>query len=410
MFDWVGVVEMMRKAAGLDPGVLSDAELLSAVPVLAHVQALKDAAEAHLLAELDARGITDAEFGLSTGTWLARTAGVPASTGQQRVKVAGMLRSRLHEVDEALVDGRISWEHARVLARVCQPRLADAVTGLQGELIGLADGQLFEGWRRQVANIVEVLDSDGAHDPNADLARNQLTVTPTFDGVTHVAGMLVGEGAVIARQAIDAVADELFRAHTIDNEHTPDIEIPSRTTLRALAFVELCRRGRAADPHATAAPRPDVTLVIRADEPDQATTTDGIRLADGTTRTLCCDPDLTAVVVDGLGVPLDMGRRTRLATPAQRRALTVRDGGCIFPGCGAGPGWCDAHHVDPHHLGGRTDLRRLALLCRRHHGVTHRAGWSMRGAPDGRFIWTTPSGRTLQAQRHGRQPARAPDP
>jgi hypothetical protein len=43
--------------------------------------------------------------------------------------------------------------------------------------------------------------------------------------------------------------------------------------------------------------------------------------------------------------PLDVGRSTRVVTPAQRQALAVRDGGCVFPGCGRPVGWCEAHHV-----------------------------------------------------------------
>ena len=77
---------------------------------------------------------------------------------------------------------------------------------------------------------------------------------------------------------------------------------------------------------------------------------------------LLCDPVITALVVDSLGVSLDMGREIRLANRDQRRALATRDGGCIFPGCDCPASWCDAHHVIwwDHH--GPTDISNLALL------------------------------------------------
>jgi hypothetical protein len=39
-----------------------------------------------------------------------------------------------------------------------------------------------------------------------------------------------------------------------------------------------------------------------------------------------CDPVLHALVVDSLGVPLDLGRSVRFANRDQRRAASVRDG------------------------------------------------------------------------------------
>ena len=47
----------------------------------------------------------------------------------------------------------------------------------------------------------------------------------------------------------------------------------------------------------------------------------------------------------------------------------------------------------------------LVALCRRHHGITHRKGWTMHATGDGWFWWTTPSGDTFWSQRHGRQRA-----
>ncbi len=60
---------------------------------------------------------------------------------------------------------------------------------------------------------------------------------------------------------------------------------------------------------------------------------------------LLCDPIITVLVIDLLGVPLDMGRKIRLVNRNQRRALATRDGGSIFPGGDCPASWCDAHHV-----------------------------------------------------------------
>jgi hypothetical protein len=180
--------------------------------------------------------------------------------------------------------------------------------------------------------------------------------------------------------------------------------VPNRATLRALALSELTRAAGAVDLTATRPPRPEVTLVVRADERGVApASAAGARLQDGTTRTLCCDPDVYAVVVDSLGVPLDLGRHVRLASTAQRRAIVARDGGCCFPGCDAPIAWTDNHHVDQHQHGGATAVANLVAVCRRHHGIAHRNGWAMTVTPDGWSRWRSPTGHTFWGQRHGRR-------
>ena len=39
----------------------------------------------------------------------------------------------------------------------------------------------------------------------------------------------------------------------------------------------------------------------------------------------------------------------------------------------------NVHHIVPWKPGGRTDLDNLVLLCKHHHGVVHRNGWTMTG-------------------------------
>jgi Domain of unknown function (DUF222)/HNH endonuclease len=86
--------------------------------------------------------------------------------------------------------------------------------------------------------------------------------------------------------------------------------------------------------------------------------------------------------------PLDVGRASRVITPAQRSALAVRDGGCVVPDCDRPLAWCEGHHLVHWLEGGPTDLENLALLCRAHHRAVHEGGWQLTRGPDGRFTAT----------------------
>jgi hypothetical protein len=88
--------------------------------------------------------------------------------------------------------------------------------------------------------------------------------------------------------------------------------------------------------------------------------------------------------------PLEVGRTSRVVQAAQRAALVVRDGGCVFPGCERPQAWCEAHHLRHWLHGGPTDLANLALLCRAHHRAVHEGGWRLVRQPDGQLTATPP--------------------
>ncbi|WP_256991100.1 HNH endonuclease signature motif containing protein [Rhodococcus sp. 06-235-1A] len=94
-----------------------------------------------------------------------------------------------------------------------------------------------------------------------------------------------------------------------------------------------------------------------------------------------CDADLTPVIVDHHGVPLALGRTTRLASDDQRIALTIRDTCCVM--CGRPAQWCQAHHVKFWEHGGRTDLNNLALVCGECHRLVHHGDWQLIMGDDG---------------------------
>ncbi len=119
-------------------------------------------------------------------------------------------------------------------------------------------------------------------------------------------------------------------------------------------------------------------------------TANGTLLTAAQILTLACRAEISVIRWRD-GLPLDVGRRYRTETPALRRALTARDHGCRFPGCGLPATWCTAHHIRPWQHGGTTRLPNLVLLCFvHHHYFVHLAGWIMSGCPDGALRFTHP--------------------
>ena len=95
-------------------------------------------------------------------------------------------------------------------------------------------------------------------------------------------------------------------------------------------------------------------------------------LSPGEVRRLACTADLLPAVLGGTSEVLDLGRSARLFSPAQRKALAVRDRKCRAEGCTIPAPWCEAHHAGtPWSRGGRTDLADGVLLCSWHHHRAH---------------------------------------
>lgn len=112
-----------------------------------------------------------------------------------------------------------------------------------------------------------------------------------------------------------------------------------------------------------------------------------------TARRLACDCSLLPIFESARGEPMSVGRKTRVVPTALRRALTLRDQGCVFPGC-TQQHYVDAHHVEHWADGGHTSLDNLVLLCRHHHTLVHDGGFAVRRLNE-QFVFYTPAGATL---------------
>jgi hypothetical protein len=233
--------------------------------------------------------------------------------------------------------------------------------------------------------------------------------------MVSVRGMLDAESAASLRTAIEALS-------------TPAGHIDPRTCAqrRADALVEMARRALDGGglpemggerPHVTvmvelAALRQDGRAALRA--PTPAELVGGGPLGAHAARRISCDAVVSRVVTDarsrpgdGQPVPahylealppqlrgptqvLDVGRSSRTATAAIRRALAVRDKGCVMPGCDRPPSRCEAHHVVHWADGGATALDNCVLLCGFHHHFVHDHGWQISISIDGSVLVTPP--------------------
>lgn len=91
-----------------------------------------------------------------------------------------------------------------------------------------------------------------------------------------------------------------------------------------------------------------------------------------------CGGTVQRVVLGAGGRIVGLGSSDRIFTPAQRRAIGVRDGECLIPGCHVPAAWCEIHHVTEHALGGPTHTDNGVALCWHHHRTLDTSGWQIR--------------------------------
>ena len=112
-------------------------------------------------------------------------------------------------------------------------------------------------------------------------------------------------------------------------------------------------------------------------------------ISSKTVERWACDCSLTRILMQDSMV-IDVGRSKRVISPPLKRALHVRDGHCVWPGCERPASWSQGHHLVPWIHGGPTELDNLALLCRRHHWMVHEGNWQIAKTDDGRIVPIAP--------------------
>jgi hypothetical protein len=415
--------EVRERAHGLDAaglGAMAGEDLCAVTLEVRRARELLDRLEVHALGALAESGHTELTYGMHAAGWFAREAGLPTSVAKAQVNVARVLARHLPGTDQAWLDGTITREHVRVLAGAANQRIRTEISEIEDTLLGLVDRTTFRDWKQIVDAAVAAVDQDG---PEPNDPTNTSASWSRSGAYAELRARFGGASVEVLEQIIEAKTDELFRNQRADRKNSTDIPDLTRNQLRGHAIAELLIQALGVDKASTKGPRTAVTLVVRTDR--SAIGPAAYVAAGGPAATdilwslsgpngdhllaehfdaLLCDCDVHELVVDAAGNPLNMGRTTRWATPKQRLAVLIRDGGCTMPGCDCPVGWLDIHHLIRWEDGGPTDIDNLVALCRRHHGIAHRKGWNLRWC-DGWLLWTTPSGKTFWAQRHGTQRA-----
>ena len=190
---------------------------------------------------------------------------------------------------------------------------------------------------------------------------SHLHASRTLDGWLRLDGLFAPDDADIVDAALGAGVDRALRAA---RDGDPSVEGQPVSALRAGVLVDLAAQSMRHEPSDASVPdRYRVAVVVRAGEPTEP-------------AEAACDAAAYRVALGAAGEVLDVGRQTNRWPTAIRRAITVRDGGCVFPGCDRPPSWADIHHCTPWADGGDTvrRQRRPALQAAPHASSTDNAG------------------------------------
>ncbi len=419
------LLEVLRSTAGELVGCLERAWALSAVEkarALEELAAARRTADGAHLALLRSLTRADAaELGATSVpalvSWRLR---VPAGRARADVEAATVTdpdTGELRGLGAALVAGEVSMGHVDVGRRT----LDHLPTPLRTEHAGAVDGFLVEqsrGFRPKecehlAGHVLDRLDptrSERGFDPDA-FARRYLTVTTDSTGMVQVRGQLDPVAGAQLKAAIDHCARPLSAtdAEAVDGQgrvRVVDDRTPGQRGADALGRVT--RQGLA-------------STGVRGGEPPRIivhATADQVLARPGAGRATCeqtglvtapllrrlqCDAALSAVLLAPSGAVLNLGRSTRCITPAQRRALLARDGGCVVPGCEVPSAQLEGHHVTAWAAGGLTDIDAVVLACGPHHTMLDLGTWSVRmaaGVPQVRAPrWVDPGGHWLAVPR-----------
>ena len=332
--------------------------------------------------------------------------GREASRVVQRADMLGVLP----EFGSALASGSIVAGHVDVLADTVKKVSEvdrDRVLAEAESLLRSARRLTVDQFAKHVRSEVTRLSADkGLGVFERQRRATYLKVWNDIDGMIHLRGAFDPERGSVLLSRLERRVEAMFHAgdREVPVEVGPGVEPNDhRRALALLASVNGDTTQTAGSSSTGCGPRAEIVVHVALDQltgtsPEASegattvittqpiTTQHGVELPVETVRRLACDADIVPVVLNGQGVPIDVGRAKRLATVHQRRALGAFYDSCAIPECRVKFAHCEPHHIEYWENGGSTDLDNLVPLCSRHHHAAHEGGWKLRLDPDTREL------------------------
>ncbi|NNG20591.1 DUF222 domain-containing protein [Naumannella sp. ID2617S] len=360
--------------------LLTDEEILALLDRADAMAAAVAAARAKVIAETEQREAAERLHLCSTATFLTRQHRHSSREARRIVKQATTLFGRFNLIAESACAGLLSDSQVRGILTGLQ-NLPDTLSAAELQqaqelMVGFAADFAPDDLRMLSLHVRQTIDPDGTDAQEAarleaerlQAEKNRrLSLAPDHHGSYILAGKLpLADGEELAA-LVKAHESALWRAAT-ETDSVP----PTRAQMRADALMILIRRAtKAGDAPRNGGDRPRISVLVDLETLrtglGTAQVSCGEHLSATELRRLACDADILPIVLNGKGVPMEVGTPHRLVTPQIRAALVARDKGCVFPGCTHPPEDCEAHHIQPWWAYGPTKLWNLVLLCPHHH-------------------------------------------
>jgi hypothetical protein len=197
--------------AAEDLDALPDAQAARRVLVLRGLLERLEGQWLRELAGVDGRGAAGADQDMpaeSTAAWLRNRTRMGHTDAHRRVRVARALhRGPLAGTAQALADGEVGYLHAAALTRSTQDLPVGTVAAAEPVLLEAARRLDPSRLRKVVGHLVEVADPQAA-DARAQRRhdRRWLFVSPTFEGMVAVDGLLDAEAGETLLTALEPLA------------------------------------------------------------------------------------------------------------------------------------------------------------------------------------------------------------